>query len=92
MRTYLAYSVMLAAVAPSSHDIRGPDSASTETMEGAPAVSMAMDLLTIKVVEATAATADVAATATVAMATEAAEKAYVDAVVVTATPNHGGVG
>lgn len=66
--------------------------ASMETVEGAPAVSMAVDLLTIKVAEATAATVDVAATAAVVMVIEATERVSAGAVDVAATPNHGGVG
>ena len=53
---------------------------------------MAVDLLTIKVAEAAAATVDVTATAAAVMAIEAAERSSVDAVDVAATPNRGGIG
>ena len=55
-------------------------------------VSMAVDLLTIKVAEAAAATVDVDKTAVTVMAIEATERSSVGAVDVAVTPNRGHVG
>ena len=61
-------------------------------MEGAPTISMAVDLMAAKVAKAATETVDVAATAAVAMDVKAAERLSVDAVGVAATPHRGSVG